>query len=65
VRVVLDRQLHHPGGRLVGLGPGDGQIALHGTADVGDLGQQVSNGCVRIANEILTRLAETLASAPQ
>jgi lipoprotein-anchoring transpeptidase ErfK/SrfK len=38
---------------------------LQGTADVGDLGQQVSNGCVRMANEIITCLAETLASAPQ
>jgi hypothetical protein len=38
---------------------------LQGTADVGDLDQQVSNACVRMANEIITRLAETLASAPQ
>jgi lipoprotein-anchoring transpeptidase ErfK/SrfK len=29
-------------------GTGDGQIALHGTADLGDLGQEVSNGCVRM-----------------
>jgi lipoprotein-anchoring transpeptidase ErfK/SrfK len=41
-------------------GTGDGQIALHGTADLGDLGQQVSNGCIRMANQVITHLAETL-----
>jgi len=41
-------------------GTGDGQIALHGTADPGDLGQQVSNGCVRMTNQVITHLAETL-----
>jgi lipoprotein-anchoring transpeptidase ErfK/SrfK len=41
-------------------GTGDGQIALHGTADPGDLGQQVSNGCVRMTDQVITRLADTL-----
>jgi lipoprotein-anchoring transpeptidase ErfK/SrfK len=41
-------------------GTGDGQIALHGTDDLGDLGQEVSNGCVRMANEAITSLANTL-----
>jgi lipoprotein-anchoring transpeptidase ErfK/SrfK len=41
-------------------GTGDGQIALHGTDDPGDLGQKVSNGCVRLANTAITSLAETL-----
>jgi lipoprotein-anchoring transpeptidase ErfK/SrfK len=41
-------------------GTGDGQIALHGTDDLGDLGQQVSNGCVRMTNETITALATTL-----
>jgi lipoprotein-anchoring transpeptidase ErfK/SrfK len=41
-------------------GTGDGQIALHGTADLGDLGQQVSNGCIRMANQVITYLAGTL-----
>jgi len=41
-------------------GTGDGQIALHGTADPADLGNQVSNGCVRLTNGAITRLAETL-----
>jgi lipoprotein-anchoring transpeptidase ErfK/SrfK len=41
-------------------GTGDGQIALHGTADPTDLGNQVSNGCVRLDNQAITTLAETL-----
>ncbi len=41
-------------------GTGDGQIALHGTADPTDLGNQVSNGCVRLTNSAITTLAETL-----
>jgi lipoprotein-anchoring transpeptidase ErfK/SrfK len=41
-------------------GTGDGQIALHGTANQSDLGNQVSNGCVRLANQAITTLAKTL-----
>jgi lipoprotein-anchoring transpeptidase ErfK/SrfK len=41
-------------------GTGDGQIALHGTADPTDLGREVSNGCVRLDNEAITSLAEIL-----
>jgi lipoprotein-anchoring transpeptidase ErfK/SrfK len=41
-------------------GTGDGQVALHGTADPTDLGRQVSNGCVRLDNQAITTLAETL-----
>jgi len=41
-------------------GTGDGQIALHGTADPSDLGNQVSNGCVRLDDQAITTLAETL-----
>jgi lipoprotein-anchoring transpeptidase ErfK/SrfK len=41
-------------------GTGDGQIALHGTGDPGDLGRQVSSGCVRLDNKAITSLAETL-----
>jgi lipoprotein-anchoring transpeptidase ErfK/SrfK len=41
-------------------GTGDGQVALHGTADPSDLGNQVSNGCVRLDNQAITTLAETL-----
>jgi lipoprotein-anchoring transpeptidase ErfK/SrfK len=41
-------------------GTGDGQIALHGTYDPAKLGLPVSNGCVRMDNEMITLLAETL-----
>jgi lipoprotein-anchoring transpeptidase ErfK/SrfK len=41
-------------------GTGDGQIALHGTFKPWQLGQPVSNGCVRMDNETITHLAETL-----
>jgi lipoprotein-anchoring transpeptidase ErfK/SrfK len=41
-------------------GTGDGQIALHGTADPTDLGREVSNGCVRLDNAAITSLAQIL-----
>jgi lipoprotein-anchoring transpeptidase ErfK/SrfK len=41
-------------------GTGDGQIALHGTANRFDLGRAVSHGCVRLANPAITQLAEVL-----
>jgi lipoprotein-anchoring transpeptidase ErfK/SrfK len=41
-------------------GAGDGQIALHGTADPNDLGNRVSNGCVRMDNQAISALAQAL-----
>ena len=42
-------------------GTGDGQIALHGTHNPGaDLGRAVSHGCVRLDNQAITTLADTL-----
>jgi lipoprotein-anchoring transpeptidase ErfK/SrfK len=41
-------------------GTGDGQIALHGTHNPGVLGSAVSNGCVRMDNETITLLADSL-----
>jgi hypothetical protein len=41
-------------------GTGDGQIALHGTYKPWLLGQPVSNGCVRMDNEMISLLADTL-----
>jgi lipoprotein-anchoring transpeptidase ErfK/SrfK len=41
-------------------GTGDGQIALHGTSGTWALGQAVSNGCVRLANDDITELARLL-----
>jgi lipoprotein-anchoring transpeptidase ErfK/SrfK len=41
-------------------GTGDGQIALHGTTDAGDLGREVSSGCIRLDNGAITSLARML-----
>jgi lipoprotein-anchoring transpeptidase ErfK/SrfK len=41
-------------------GTGDGQIALHGTANVSELGQAVSHGCVRLSNQAISTLAGSL-----
>ena len=35
-------------------------IALHGTNNPGAVGTAVSNGCVRIPDEVVTQLAERL-----
>lgn len=42
---------------LKSFGGGNGQIALHGTNRPDLLGQDVSNGCVRLSNEAITALA--------
>ncbi len=39
---------------------GDGQFGIHGTSDPAGLGSDVSNGCIRMSNEGITRLAEIL-----
>ncbi len=39
---------------------GPGQLGIHGTNDPSGLGRDVSNGCIRMSNEGITRLAETL-----
>jgi lipoprotein-anchoring transpeptidase ErfK/SrfK len=41
-------------------GTGDGQIALHGTANTWELGHDVSHGCVRLDNQAITYLAGVL-----
>ncbi len=45
---------------LAQFGTGDGQIALHGTSNLANLGHQVSNGCVRLDNESISLLANLL-----
>ena len=45
---------------LFDFGGGDGQVGIHGTSDVGSIGRNVSNGCIRLPNEEITKLAETL-----
>ncbi len=42
---------------LTSFGGGVGQIAIHGTNRPHLLGEPVSNGCVRLSNEAVTRLA--------
>ncbi|MEV2278112.1 L,D-transpeptidase [Nocardiopsis sp. NPDC049922] len=39
---------------------GPGQLAVHGTNDEDALGRQVSHGCIRVANEDITWMAENL-----
>jgi lipoprotein-anchoring transpeptidase ErfK/SrfK len=45
---------------LYSFGGGSGQIRLHGTDDPGALGTDISHGCIRISNSIITRLAGIL-----
>lgn len=39
---------------------GDGQFGIHGTSDPSGIGSDVSNGCIRMDNDAITRLAESL-----
>jgi len=39
---------------------GDGQIGIHGTNDPESIGQAVSHGCIRVPNDIITRLNDIL-----
>lgn len=39
---------------------GDGQIGIHGTDDPASIGQDVSHGCIRVPNEVISRLNELL-----
>jgi lipoprotein-anchoring transpeptidase ErfK/SrfK len=39
---------------------GDGQLGLHGTNDPGSIGTSVSHGCVRVTNDVITHLVETV-----
>ncbi|MCA1692096.1 MAG: L,D-transpeptidase [Actinobacteria bacterium] len=39
---------------------GDGQFGIHGTNQPEWVGSDVSNGCIRMTNEAITKLAETL-----
>jgi lipoprotein-anchoring transpeptidase ErfK/SrfK len=42
----------------------DGQIALHGTDNPGDVGQAISHGCVRLKNDDILRLSELPLGTP-
>lgn len=39
---------------------GDGQVGIHGTNNPSLLGRDVSHGCIRVANRVITRLAKRL-----
>lgn len=45
---------------LTSFGGGPGQIGLHGTDDPSSVGRAVSHGCIRLSDEDITFLAETL-----
>jgi hypothetical protein len=49
---------------LTEFGGGDGQIAIHGTNNPGDVGQDVSHGCVRITNDAIERLSTLPLGTP-
>jgi lipoprotein-anchoring transpeptidase ErfK/SrfK len=45
---------------LTSFNGGDGEVGIHGNNDASVLGQSVSNGCVRMSNEGITRLTQLL-----
>jgi lipoprotein-anchoring transpeptidase ErfK/SrfK len=45
---------------LFSFGGGEGQMGIHGTNDPSSLGRNVSNGCIRMSNAAITKLAKTL-----
>ncbi len=45
---------------LTSFGGGQGQLALHGTNSPAGIGTDVSHGCVRVLNDVITRLANTV-----
>lgn len=50
---------------LTEFGGGDGQVGIHGTNDPSSIGRPVSHGCVRVANDVITRLATTVPIGTQ
>ena len=36
---------------------GPGQLAVHGTSNPGQVGQNISNGCVRVPTDIIEQIA--------
>ena len=41
-------------------GGGEGRLGLHGTDDPGSIGKDASHGCIRIPNDVITRMAEQI-----
>ncbi len=44
--------------KLTDFAGGDGQIGIHGTNDPASIGRAVSHGCIRVANDVITQLAD-------
>ncbi|HEX6331322.1 MAG TPA: L,D-transpeptidase [Actinomycetota bacterium] len=44
--------------------PGEGRMAIHGTANAGDRGRAVSHGCVRVLNDDLVHLVDVPLGTP-
>ena len=42
------------------LAGGAGQVGIHGTNDPSSIGQDVSHGCIRVPNEVISQLNELL-----
>ena len=49
---------------LTEFGGGDGQIAIHGTNNPADIGNDVSHGCVRVTNDAIERLSQLPLGTP-
>ena len=46
--------------QLTSFNGGNGRLGLHGTNEPDSIGQDVSNGCIRVANDVVIQLAELL-----
>ena len=46
--------------QLTSFNGGNGRLGLHGTNDPDSIGQDVSHGCIRVANDVVIQLAELL-----
>ena len=44
--------------------PGGGRMAIHGTSNVGDRGEMVSHGCVRVFNDDMVTLKQVPMGTP-
>jgi lipoprotein-anchoring transpeptidase ErfK/SrfK len=47
-------------GVLTDFAGGDGQVGIHGTNVPSSIGQAVSNGCIRVPNDVVSKLADLL-----
>lgn len=45
---------------LYDFGGGQGELGIHGTNDPKSLGRSVSHGCIRVRNDVITKLAKLL-----